>query len=128
MCETDDARPRRVCFTLHVKPERIDDYKARHREVWPEMARALKESGWHNYSLFLSESGLMIGYLETDDFDAALEAMAKTEVNSRWQESMTDYFEHPGDSVSDKADENMRPIPLVFHLEDRLAELAGSAT
>lgn len=126
MCDADDSGRRRVCFTLHVKPERIEDYKARHREVWPEMARALKESGWHNYSLFLDESGLMIGYLETDDFDAALAAMGRTEVNARWQESMAEYFEQPSDGRPKNADENMRPIPMVFQLEDRLAELKGS--
>ena len=27
----------RVCFILQVKPERIEEYKERHRRVWPEM-------------------------------------------------------------------------------------------
>ena len=62
----------RVCFTLRVRPDRLDEYRARHREVWPEMRAALNEAGWHNYSLFLAEDGLLIGYLECDDFDAAL--------------------------------------------------------
>ena len=57
----------RVCFQLQVKPERIDEYKARHAAVWPDMLRALAESGWHNYSLFLRDDGLLIGYVETHD-------------------------------------------------------------
>ena len=31
----------RVCWTMHVRPEKLDEYKARHREVWPEMLAAL---------------------------------------------------------------------------------------
>ena len=29
----------RVCFLLRVKPERLDDYRARHRAVWEVNAR-----------------------------------------------------------------------------------------
>jgi hypothetical protein len=42
----------RVCFLLNVRPDKLEEYKARHREVWPEKIRALRESGWSNYSLF----------------------------------------------------------------------------
>jgi L-rhamnose mutarotase len=82
----------RVCFQLHVRPERIDEYRERHRAVWPEMLDALRAAGWHNYSLFLRADGLLIGYLETDDFDAAVRAMDATDVNARWQEEMAPFF------------------------------------
>ena len=39
----------RVCFLLRVDPERLDEYKERHRNVWPEMRDALREAGWGNY-------------------------------------------------------------------------------
>ncbi len=38
----------------------------RHRHVWPEMQAALRETGWANYSLFLRDDGLLVGYLETE--------------------------------------------------------------
>jgi len=62
----------RICFVLQVKPNRLDEYKFRHREVWPEMLAALRETGWNNYSLFLREDGMLVGYLETEDFAAAV--------------------------------------------------------
>ena len=40
--------------------------------------------------------------------------MAATEVNQRWQEQMGEYFEIPDGT---HADEQMRPIPEVFHLD-----------
>src|SRR4051794_25431881 len=61
----------RVCFLLRVRPDRLDEYKAAHRNVWPEMRDALSRHGWHNYSLFLAEDGLLVGYVETDDFARA---------------------------------------------------------
>ncbi|GAA1537786.1 L-rhamnose mutarotase [Kribbella lupini] len=82
----------RYCFCLQVKPDRLDEYVERHRDVWPDMQAALRDSGWHNYSLFLRDDGLLIGYVEADDLEAAQQAMAATEVNERWQAQMTDYF------------------------------------
>ena len=57
----------RVCFHLQVRPERLGEYKERHRAVWPEMLEALSAAGWRNYSLFLRQDGLLVGYLETDE-------------------------------------------------------------
>jgi L-rhamnose mutarotase len=87
----------RVCFLLRVRADRLDEYRERHRAVWPEMLEALSNAGWRNYSLFLRGDGLLVGYLETDDFDAALRAMDETDVNARWQAEMRPFFELPGD-------------------------------
>ena len=55
----------------------LDEYKEHHRSVWPEMMEALARTGWHNYSLFLSDDGLLIGYFETPGtFDEALAGMS----------------------------------------------------
>ena len=35
----------RVCFQLHVRPERIDEYRERHRAVWPEMLDGAQRDG-----------------------------------------------------------------------------------
>jgi L-rhamnose mutarotase len=102
----------RVCFLLRVKKERLAEYRERHRSVWPDMLAALRETGWHNYSLFLREDGLLVGYLETPDFERARAGMASREVNARWQADMAPFFEGVG-----KADEQMMPLEEVFHLD-----------
>ena len=104
----------RICFTLQVKPERLDEYRRRHEDVWPQMQQALRDAGWTNYSLFVREDGLLIGYLETPDWDAARRQMAETEVNARWQASVGDLFQELGDR---QADDAMTPLPEVFHLD-----------
>ena len=77
---------KRVGFLIKVKEERIEEYKRRHETVWPEMLNAIRRNGWHNYSLFLREDGLLFGYVETPDgFEAALQNLGREEVNTRWQ-------------------------------------------
>lgn len=102
----------RVCFLLRVKPERLEEYKRRHEQVWPEMLDALSATGWRNYSLFLRSDGLLIGYLETESFADSLRLMAATEVNERWQREMKPFFLH----AEGRADEAMERIEEVFHL------------
>ena len=75
----------RVCFQLQVKPDRIAEYRERHAEVWQDMLEALEATGWRNYSLFISASGMVIGYVECEDFDVSRRAMEETDVNARWQ-------------------------------------------
>ena len=103
----------RICFVLQVKPERLQEYKERHRSVWPEMLEALGETGWKNYSLFLRPDGLLVGYLETEDFEIARAGMAKREVNERWQHEMTDFFVQADGALPDRA---MSPLEEIFHL------------
>lgn len=113
----------RVCFVSRIKPDRLDEYRSRHTQVWPEMLRALRNAGWSNYSLFLSPDGLLVGYLETDDFDGALAAMATTEVNERWQAEMVEYF--AGDD-GDRPDEGFVRLEEIFNLDEQLREAAQS--
>ncbi|RNL82424.1 L-rhamnose mutarotase [Halostreptopolyspora alba] len=103
----------RICFLLRVRQDRLEEYKRRHAEVWPEFLDALRTAGWHNYSLFTTEDGLVVGYLETEDFEAARAAMAHTEVNARWQAEMAPFFE----GLEGRPDEGMVPLTEIFHLD-----------
>jgi L-rhamnose mutarotase len=115
----------RVCFTLQVRRDRLDEYRERHAAVWPDMLRALSDTGWRNYSIFLSPDGLLVGYLETDDFEAAREGMAAREVNARWQTEMAPFFEGTDGAA---ADESFNLLDEVFNLDDQLAALQRKET
>jgi len=106
---------KRVGFILKVREDRIEEYKAHHEAVWPEMLDALRRNGWHNYSLFLRDDGLLFGYFETPaSFQAALDGMAEEEVNGRWQALMAPYFEGV---AGVHADEMMVELEEIFHLD-----------
>ncbi|WP_426227677.1 L-rhamnose mutarotase [Pseudarthrobacter sp. DSP2-3-2b1] len=114
----------RVCFRSSVQPALIGEYKRRHAAVWPEMLVALKNAGWNNYSLFLGEDGLLIGYVECDDFDAVRARMALADVNARWQAEMATLFDNP-DQVPDQG---FHVLEEVFNLDDQLAAAESTAS
>jgi L-rhamnose mutarotase len=102
----------RVCFLARIRPDRLEEYRERHEHVWPEMREALECAGWGNYSLFLADDGLLVGYLETDDYAGALDAMAVTGVNARWQTEMADFFVADG-----PPDRSFLRLPEIFHID-----------
>ena len=74
---------------------------------------ALRTTGWGNYSLFLADDGLLVGYLETEDFAAAVAGMEATDVNARWQAEMAEFFELPS---GERPDTGLLRLEEVFHL------------
>jgi len=104
----------RVCFLARVRPDRLEEYRAAHRRVWPEMTEALSSAGWANYTIFLADDGLLVGYLETEDYQAALRRMAETDVNARWQAEMAPYFT---ELDGRPPDQGFRRVAEIFHLD-----------
>jgi L-rhamnose mutarotase len=109
---------RRYCFLLQVRPELLAEYRTRHEHVWPDMLQALASCGWHNYSLFARDDGLLVGYVESEDLAAAKAAMDTTEVNSLWQAEMARYFVG---LEGRPPDGGMLLLPEIFNLETQLA-------
>lgn len=106
---------KRVGFLLKVRQEKIAEYVKHHEHVWEEMLQALRESGWHNYSLFIREDGLLFGYFETEESLAVAQAkMAERQINTRWQEFMAPYFESPNNA---RPDEMFLELSEIFHLD-----------
>lgn len=109
----------RVCFLVRVNPERLVEYRERHSAVWSEMLEAIAESGRRNYSLFLGEDGLLIGYFETDDVAYSQQWLASSPVAARWEAEMAPFFV----GLNGRPDQAALVINEVFHLEDQLSPL-----
>ncbi|MFT4156673.1 MAG: L-rhamnose mutarotase [Microbacterium sp.] len=107
----------RVCFRLQVRPELLDEYLARHNPVWPEMLTEIAAAGRRNYSLFLGEGGMLIGYYETDDDQAAQAYLASSEVAARWESEMSRFFI----GIEGRPDQAATPLTEVFNLADQLS-------
>ena len=114
----------RVCFQLQVDPARLDEYRERHAAVWPDMLRAIEASGRRNYSLFLRDDGLLIGYYEVDDDEAAQASLANDPRTAPWEAEMAEFFIALDGA---RPDQGAPRIPEVFHLEDQLATLDADA-
>ena len=106
---------KRVGFILKVRQDKLEEYKRHHKAVWPEMLDALRRTGWHNYSLFMRDDGLLFGCFETpESFQVALAGMSQEEINKKWQDFMAPYFENLSGT---HADESMVELEEVFHLD-----------
>ncbi len=104
----------RVGFLLKVREDMIDEYKERHGNVWPRQLEALSRQGWHNFSLFLRDDGLLFGYVEAEEsFEKSLEGTATEPANLEWQEYMGHLFEDLGG----RPDQSMVKLEHVFFLE-----------
>jgi len=121
--EDHSTMSQRICFSLQVDPDRMDEYIERHSPVWPEMLEEIAASGRRNYSIFHLGEGRLVGFYETDDDDASQAYLAKSEVATRWEASMAPFFV----GLDGRPDQDAVTFPEVFHLETQLRAARGSA-
>ncbi|MGV3490629.1 MAG: L-rhamnose mutarotase [Devosia sp.] len=88
--------PERIAFRMNLNPGQAAEYEKRHDEIFPELARALKDAGVSDYSIWLDpESNHLFGILTRTD-DHTMDAMPETEIMKRWWKHMADIMEtHP---------------------------------
>ncbi|WP_231571206.1 L-rhamnose mutarotase [Gordoniibacillus kamchatkensis] len=62
---------KRYGSVIKVRPERLEQYKRLHAEVWPDVLRMIKECGISNYSIYYKD-GYLFSYFEYsgDDYEA----------------------------------------------------------
>ena len=104
----------RYAMIWKIKPEMKEDYKKDHTNIWPEMAKALKDSGYKNYSIYFRKDGTMFAYLEHDNLEEGQKKIGATEVFSRWQEAMAKYFLNSDPTVIGP---EMEILEEVFHID-----------
>jgi L-rhamnose mutarotase len=84
----------RVGHLWRVKPGCADEYRRRHRTIWPELEAALRTAGVVAYSIYL-DGELVFSHLEVEDYDALVERLADDPVAARWEEQFADILEYP---------------------------------
>jgi len=102
----------RGLFTLVVHPDRIAEYDDRHAHPWPEMMRALDDSGFHNYTGFRRGSHVVYYGEFYPDMASVVGAIGATDVNRRWNVS----FEGIITTITD-ATGNLVTGREIFHLD-----------
>ncbi len=106
---------RRFASVIRLRPDRVDQYRRLHREVWPEVLQTLSSVGIRNYSIFFRD-GLLFSYYEYvgDDHAADMARMAADPATQRWW-SLTDPCQEPVQTA--EAGEWWAPAVELFHLE-----------
>jgi len=81
---------KRYGWVIRLRPEKVEEYKALHRSVWPEVLATIAACRIGSYSIFLKELDdgrpYLFGYLEYhgSDFDADMRRMAADPVTREW--------------------------------------------
>ena len=77
-------------LTFEIYPDKADEYKKRHDEIWPELVEAIQDAGLKNYSLF-RRGTQVTAYVECHpDIETAFGKIGDTEVNAKWSEWFED--------------------------------------
>lgn len=102
----------RKAFKMFLLPGFEEEYKRRHDEIWPDLAKLLKSVGIQQYSIFLDESTLtLFAYLEAPDL-ALLDSLPAHPVMQQWWKFMQDIMMTNPDHSPMAVD-----IPSVFYFE-----------
>lgn len=88
----------RVAFKMKMFAGKIDEYKKRHDEIWPELVLLLKNTGIQDYAIFLDEeTNSLFGVLKIAD-KVLLDALPGEPVMKKWWAYMKDIMESNADN------------------------------
>lgn len=110
---------RRFVLTLQLRPDPIlvQEYVARHREVWPAVLDSLRDSGILRSEIFLNGFQLIMVLDTTDEFSFERKA-AMDQANTvvmQWEKEMAQ-FQAVDDADTD-ASKRWVELENVFHFE-----------
>jgi len=106
---------KRVASVIRLRPEKEEEYRRLHADVWPAVLDRLTRSNVRNYSIFLRD-GVLFSYYEYvgADHDADLAAVAADPETQRWW-TFTDPCQEPVATAA--TGEWWAPADEVFHLD-----------
>ena len=87
----------RIAFTMKLLPGFEAEYRRRHDAIWPELSTLLRDTGIHEYSIFLAPGTLtLFAYLQVAD-SQKLDLLPQEPVMQRWWAYMKDITESNSD-------------------------------
>lgn len=89
----------RYAWKARVFPGKIEEYKKRHDEIWPEMKELFRRAGIRNYSIW-NVGNELFGYYECNSIEEAGKIQSESEVKALWSEYMKDVMEMEKDPVT----------------------------
>ncbi|HEU5396418.1 MAG TPA: L-rhamnose mutarotase [Verrucomicrobiae bacterium] len=102
----------RNAFKMKLKPGVVAEYKKRHDEIWPELARELRAAGISDYSIFLDEETMtLFAVQKLTDHNTAAE-LPNNPVVRKWWDYMAPLME-----VNPDHSPVAKPLREVFHLD-----------
>ena len=76
---------KRYGSVIKIKPEKLDEYKKIHANIWPEVAKMITECNITNYSIY-HKDGYLFSYFEYMgvDYKSDMAKMAADPTTQKW--------------------------------------------
>lgn len=97
------------CFVLEVKEEHAQEYIDIHENPWPEVLKAIRDSGVKEEILFFYKN-LSIVLIECEDYALSEKVQMDTDICRKWEDTIAPWIENPGIHFPKK----------IFHLTEQL--------
>lgn len=101
---------------IKVKPEKLEEYRALHDNIWPGIVEKLHKAGIENFTIFYRD-GYLFNYFEYigKDYESDMKELAEDEENIRWL-MHTDPCQEPIDTAQNG--EWWANMENIFHLKE----------
>ena len=106
---------KRYGSVIKLRPEKREEYKELHANVWPDVLKMIHECNIRNYSIYYKD-GLLFSYFEYhgDDYEADMAKMAADPVTQSWWK-LTDPCQEP--LATRKPGEQWASMDEYFHVD-----------
>ncbi|WDR06710.1 L-rhamnose mutarotase [Devosia rhodophyticola] len=101
----------RIAFRMNLNPGQAAEYEKRHDAVFPELAKALKDAGVSDYTIWHDPETNHLFAILTRTNDHTMDALPDTEICQRWWKFMADVMETDANNVPTQV-----PLKRVFLL------------
>lgn len=99
-------------FKMMLNPGMKEEYIKRHDEIWPELAKLLRDNGISNYSIFLDEETNTLFAYQEQAGESSSQDLGSTEIVQKWWKYMADIMVTNPDNSPVSV-----PLEQVFYLE-----------
>ena len=101
----------KFAFRMVLNEGQLDEYEKRHDEIWPELAKVLRDAGVEDYSIHYDpETRHLFGVLWRRD-DHTMDSLPDHPVVKKWWAFMADIMETNPDNSPKQTE-----LKTVFHL------------
>ena len=102
----------RFAFAMKLLPGFEAEYKKRHDEIWPELAKELRDAGVSDYSIYLDPDSLTLFAVQKLSPGNTADTLPQRAIVKKWWAHMADIMEtNPDNSPV------IRELPELFHLD-----------
>ncbi len=103
---------KRHAFKMKLRLGFEAEYKKRHDEIWPELAKELRAAGISDYSIFLDEETLTLFAVQKLSDDNTAAKLPNSPIVRKWWNYMAPLMEVQPDN-----EPVSKPLKEVFHLD-----------